>query len=109
MEHPPVSWQVFGILSLNFVDSLVVPLYCTNGYLWRHNRMMVWTLKEFKDVLLQVELGHRLLVALVSPAWVTRSSRILRLMWRSQRAPIVVVEEYQVSPIVHSCCAAAIQ
>ena len=36
--------------------------------------------ERIKDVLLQVELEHRLLVALVSPAWVTRSSRILRLM-----------------------------
>ena len=56
------------------------PLYRIKGYLWRHNRMMVWTLKEFKDVLLQVELEHRLLVALVSPAWVAQSSRIVRLM-----------------------------
>ena len=31
-------------------------------------------------MLLQVELEHRLLVALVSPAWVAQSSRNLRLM-----------------------------
>ena len=31
-------------------------------------------------MLLQVELEHRLLVALVSPAWVAQSSRKLRLM-----------------------------
>ena len=29
--------------------------------------------EEVKDVLLQVELEHRLLVALVSPAWVAQS------------------------------------
>ena len=31
-------------------------------------------------MLLQVELEHRLLVALVSPAWVAQSSRNLRLI-----------------------------
>ena len=36
--------------------------------------------ERVKDVLLQVELEHRLLVALVSPAWVAQSSRIVRLM-----------------------------
>ena len=36
--------------------------------------------ERIKDALLQVELEHRLLVALVSPAWVAQSSRKLRLM-----------------------------
>ena len=58
--------------------------------------------ERIKDVLLQVELEHRLLVALVSPAWVAQSSRIVRLMVELKGALLAWRERWRLG-MLKSC------